>query len=466
MALQHFGSLLARQLPAWFFFGFLTLCIIGGGSSRAEVQIQPLIWLASILVCGTALWFRPLDAFMPARTALLFIGLLMLAALIQLIPLPPDVWTRLAGRAPYVEAAQLAGIAQPWRPISLTPDLTLACVLTLFPLFAVVIGYQSLDALARKWVLPLLLLAALGSAFLGLMQISVGPGSGLRYYIVTNDDSAVGIFANRNHHAVFLSAALPMLAVWARLDPGDERIAQIRYWLSLGCGLFILPMIIATGSRAGIGLALVGVFGAFLLSRSPSGDQGSRRYATLALWQRALPFVAIAVVAVGTAIMARTSAVERLFASSYAEEQRSQMIGPLSEMARAFFPFGSGYGSFDPVYRAFEPFDLLNTAYMNHAHNDLFQIVIEGGLLAVCILVLYMIWWLTRVRAHWSRPKKLSSSRLMGRLGSVVTLIMLLSSLVDYPLRMPLLSVVFMIASLWMLANPEPPRALPAPPTS
>jgi O-antigen ligase len=208
----------------------------------------------------------------------------------------------------------------------------------------------------------------------------------------------------------------------------------------------------------------VGVIGAFLLSRTPSDDrERPRKKSAPALWKRVVPIIAIIAVAAATAVMSRTSAVQRLFASSYADEQRGQMIGPLTDMARAFFPFGSGYGSFDPVYRAFEPFDLLNTAYMNHAHNDLLQIIIEGGLPALILLILYLGWWVSRARAHWATPKRLTSSRLMGRLGSLVTLIMLLSSLVDYPLRMPLLAVVFSIASLWMLANPEPQRALPAP---
>ena len=46
---------------------------------------------------------------------------------------------------------------------------------------------------------------------------------------------------------------------------------------------------------------------------------------------------------------------------------------------RRCFPFGSGMGTFAPVYATFEkPDDALRNAYVNHAHNDIAEVVARG----------------------------------------------------------------------------------------
>jgi hypothetical protein len=48
------------------------------------------------------------------------------------------------------------------------------------------------------------------------------------------------------------------------------------------------------------------------------------------------------------------------------------------------------------------------------------------------------------------RQSKDSPSRLFGRLGATIVLLLLLASIVDYPLRTPLLAVVFTIGCSWI----------------
>lgn len=456
MTAARVAASISRRLPTWMFFALLVLCFLGGGSSRPDIQAQPLIWLLSILCGGAALWFRPLSDFAPVRLALIFVSLVAAIIAVQLIPLPPSLWTALPGRALYAQTAIVTKLPLTWHPISLTPDLTWATLFAILPSFATVIGFGYLTSKNRKLILPLLLLAIMGSALLGLAQISAGADSALRYYPITNSDSAVGLFANRNHNALFLVLGLPMLTVWARLDPKNKRLAQIHLWVAAAAGLFLLPMILVTGSRAGVLLGVLALGGSLLLARSGSG------YAPLSLSERQWPLwvkisaaVLAALVVAGMAIMSRAPVLAKLLAPNVAEESRAQMFIPLLKMLQDFFPVGSGFGSFDPVFRAFEPFDFLDTAYMNHAHNDLLHIIIEGGLPAALLLIAYLIWWTMRVRYLWVLPDRLSSARLMGRLGTVMTGLMLLASLADYPLRMPLLGVVFIIATLWMVKVPD-----------
>src|ERR1019366_5409281 len=80
------------------------------------------------------------------RTRLFPIGVLLAIAtipLLQLVPFPPEVWRQLPGRGDLTTALKLAGVDQPWAPITLDPESTLQSVLALLPpaaMFLSVIG--------------------------------------------------------------------------------------------------------------------------------------------------------------------------------------------------------------------------------------------------------------------------------------------------------------------------------------
>ncbi len=89
----------------------------------------------------------------------------------QLFPLPPSLWTALPGRERFVELASLAGIAQPWRPLSLVPDGTASSALAMLVPLAVLIATCQVSA--RR--LPVLLMALVGfalvSGLIGAAQV-------------------------------------------------------------------------------------------------------------------------------------------------------------------------------------------------------------------------------------------------------------------------------------------------------
>lgn len=455
MARHTDRALISRRLPVAVFFLLMVFCVLGGGSSRADTQVQPLIWIMSIVCCGTAFWFRSLSDFRPVYPVLIFLLLIAAMTAMQLVPLPPSIWSALPGRAVYAQTLIVTNIPLGWHAITLTPDLTWASLFAVLPAFAAALGFACLSPKSTKYLLPFLLIAVGGSALLGLAQLSAGPETALRFYRFTNSESAVGFFANRNHNALFLVLGLPMLTVWARLDPGDQRRANRHYWVAIIGALFLVPLIIITGSRAGVILGVLALGGSYLLARSGLSKAGKSPHQRTPLSLiNIVPVSLGALIIAGLILLPRAAVITRLFETNVAEESRSQMLAPLWRMLVDFFPFGSGFGSFDPVYRAFEPFDLLTINYMNHAHNDLLHIIIEGGVPAALLLLAYLGWWAVRARALWLTPARLSSAQLMGRLGTVMSGLMLLASLADYPLRMPLLGVVFIIATLWMVKVP------------
>jgi O-antigen ligase len=117
-------------------------------------------------------------------------------------------------------------------------------------------------------------------------------------------------------------------------------------------------------------------------------------------------------------------------------------------MAGDYFPVGSGFGSFEFVYRMYEPHNFLGPAYLNQAHNDAAQIVIEGGLPALLLVLCFAAWFCTRALKVWRLAK--GPSVVLARTASVVVLLVAASSCFDYPLRTPLMAVMVSIMLVWL----------------
>jgi O-antigen ligase len=114
------------------------------------------------------------------------------------------------------------------------------------------------------------------------------------------------------------------------------------------------------------------------------------------------------------------------------------------EAAKSFQPVGSGVGTFVPVYQMFETPSGLQAAYVNHAHNDWLEIGLEGGWLAIGIVVAFVIWFGAQASRVWSKSESAHVvDKALAQASSVVIALLLLHSAVDYPLRTTALGVLF-----------------------
>ncbi|MBO9518985.1 MAG: O-antigen ligase family protein [Porphyrobacter sp.] len=428
--------------------GLIAACFLMGGASRLDVTslilLQPLA-----AVCATAFLLLPgpID-WQPVRFPLIFLAALAGLMVAQLIPLPPAVWSNFPGQAPFVQSAALAGIEQSWRPMSLTPDLTLASLVGLVVPFAILIGFASIDARRRPLLLVALLAGSVVSAVFALGQVSGGPKSPFYLYDVTNLEAGVGLFANRNHQAVLLAMTLPMLTVWATSPRQNSQRRTLVRWVAIGFALFLLPLLLVTGSRAGLLLGLLALGSAWLLWRK-SAVVGTRRAEGIERFVPALIGGVAVLALVATVFLSRAEAVQRLFALKVGQDTRVEATPILLEMARDFLPLGSGFGSFDPLFRFYEPLEKLDLVYLNHAHNDLLEIVITSGVPGLFVVALFLGWFSWNALAAW-RADAGSQTAQYARLASVMILLPLISSLVDYPLRTPLMMAIVAVASGWL----------------
>jgi hypothetical protein len=428
---------------------FVALCLLGGGGSRGDILSLLYVRPGAILCLALILLVPGRIEFAAIRWPLILLGAWTAWLIVQLIPLPPEWWTGLPGRRLIVEGAGVLGVAQPWRPISMAPDLTLNSLAAMVVPFTALIGFAALSEDRRRQLLPVLLGAALVSVLFAIAQISSGAGSAFYLYRITNEGTAVGLFSNRNHQAALLAVAFPMLGLWAAHAHGDRRAWQLRTFSALSFAVLLVPMILVTGSRAGLLLGALAAAWCFIQYRAERAAETGGRVFSL----RYLALGLASIVGLGGLFaflaFSRAEALQRLISNGEVE-LRYENLPVFAQMARDMFPFGSGIGSFDPVYRIYEPDAFLSPRYLNQAHNDLMDVAITAGLPGLILLGLFVLWFLWTAFAVFRKWRQQSRTIAYGRLGAVMILLLLLASLVDYPLRVPIIAMTFAIACGWL----------------
>lgn len=453
---------LSLQAPTYRFYilvGFLAVCILSGGSSRSDAGLLLILRPATVIALAALVIVSPRLELGSVRIPVMLLGLFALTMAIQLVPLPPALWAALPGHARYADAAAVAGIAPLWRPLSLTPDLTLNSLLSLLPVLVVLVAFAGIGRRRNDLILFPLIVAGV-SVVLGLVQITGGPDSAAYLYRPTSDLLPVGVFANRNHQAVMLAVALPALAVWAR----HPAAGRYRLAMAGGFGLLLLPVILATGSRAGMALAGAGLVAAGILIAPLLKKWRIPRVAYVAA-------LVLLMAAVGITIFAgRAISVDRLAdVDGPSAELRLVTLPIVVTIIKDHLPFGAGYGAFDQIFRGYEPDILLRPTFFNRAHDDVLETLLSGGVPALIVLVLFIFWWVKHAIWAWRSDERASYELILARLGTIMSAMLVLASIVDYPLRTPLAGVVFALACCWLsraTANRNEHADTGAPPAS
>jgi O-antigen ligase len=430
----------------------LGIVFLTGGSSRDDVQTLLILRPAAVVACGVALWSLRMNHV--RSNALLFgmMGALFALVIVHLIPMPPQIWTLLPGRSLLAAVDREAALGGVWRPISMVPSATWNALYSLFiPLAVLMLGAQ-LTRNDSVRLLSVVLSFGFVSGLWGLLQAVGSQDSALYLYRGASDGSAVGLFANRNHQAVFLATLFPMLAVYASLARTTDE-AKRKFSLGAALGVFLVPLMLVTGSRAGLVVGIIALVLAALLYKAPTVIV-TRKHKGPG-FNRWVSFGALTVICLGavTALMSRAEALLRITAPDQVEELRFRIWGPIAEMAWKYFPIGSGVGAFVEVYQIDEPYALLGSTYLNHAHNDLVEIFLTSGLPGLLLLgvALYAFW--RTALAAFRYPDIDSRKAILQRLGAIIIALLALGSLGDYPLRTPWLMCIFVIAALWLSGN-------------
>lgn len=422
----------------WLIGALFIILWIAGGASRADALGQVVTRAASWGVLIVTLLISTRAKASPSPVPARILAAAIALAGLQLVPLPPATWVALPGRETLTGSVAILGAVQPWRPLSLSPAGTLNALGSLIVPLAVLLVAVRLGT-RQHWVLLSLILALVCAASV----VATLEFSGVRYdnpFLNDRLEHVNGSFANRNHFALFAALGVMIAPVWGLRDPSSR-------WKPLA-GLGMVPLflvvVLATGSRSGALLAIGALVVGLWMTRAEIGTLRHRMPARL-FWGIAAAGGALLIGVLAASIaLDRAVSVDRAAGLEASDDVRVRTLPIVVNMISTYFPVGSGFGTFDPTFRIAETDEVLRPQYLNNAHNDLVQVVLEGGVLGAALLLIALVWWgKASLRAWRSGPS-------LAQMGSAIIGLTVLASITDYPARTPMIMAMIMVAAVWL----------------
>lgn len=405
--------------------GFLIIALGLGGAGTAYPLLEALIRLMALSVVlwvcvgpQRVLWRGS------ASAVLCLVAALVLLIVAQIIPLPPSVWHHLPYHAIAEQVDAAAGF-DVWRSLSLTPDATGAALPALLPPMAGWLAFMAITGRDRRKLLMQVGLMAVLSASLGLLQAGERDVDGLFPFKTMHRDFGIGLFVNRNHQACFLLMVMPLVLALARLTR-----RTLWRWAGLAAIILLGLGVIATESRTGLFLLpVVGLAMAF-----QAGILQSRlKLAAVVL------AAAVAIPLLWISPMVQIT-LHRLSAS--ADDGRFDYWGNTQHVLPDVLPWGAGLGSFRQVYASIEPLGEVGHLFVEHAHDDYLEWLVEAGWPGVAVLAGLLLaigfGYRQTLRLHVAGSER----RALAHAGLIGSLVLIACSLTDYPVRMPALAML------------------------
>ena len=415
----------------------LLLSFTGGSSWGHEVQLS-LLRPVAVLVAAWGLARMEPWHWRDYGVVWVLLSAAALLTALHLVPLPYDWWSALPGRELIVQIDAASGLGEQSRPLSMHPDATANALVSLVVPLAVLSLAVQLDESARRRLAALLLVLVGVSALVGLVQLS---GTQLSFYRATPDTHPSGLFANRNHQAALLALAPPLSALAWQGGFGLGFRARTERFAALALILLIVPLVLVTGSRMGLLATGAGLLCALLVAA------GGRERAT-ASWKPIVALLAGVAIVAGlvllTTFAARDEALNRMAAAG--EDLRYPVWESIAAVIPAYWPWGTGIGSYAAAYQVLEPAALLRPTFSNHAHNEWLEIAFTAGLPGMGLLVLAALAFIV---ASYRASRAGGRAGVFRRIGVSMIIVLAIASSADYPLRTPILAALLAIAATW-----------------
>jgi O-antigen ligase len=277
----------------------------------------------------------------------------------------------------------------------------------------------------QKFALVLIVFGVL-YAFFALAQELTSNGKFFWVYTPRFNGSIYGSYVNHDHYAGLMEMLVPfpLVASMGHLLSGGKR-ALVAF-----CAVLMASTIVLSGSRGGM-LSLVLEIVVF---------------ATLTLVQRRNPRVALGVAAVCVLVLVflvflgKVQVLGRL--GNLGPDMRLKITKDCLRMFSHRPVLGWGLGTFPTVYPGYRSF--YTNLFVNEAHNDYAQLLVETGLLGFGL----MLWFLIRLyqyglptsrRWEFKWDGAVSLAALLGCTG------LLLHSFVDFNLQIPANAAMFYV---------------------
>jgi O-antigen ligase len=427
--------------------GYLLLCLLLGGASAAGIWSNMLLQLLALPIIAAAVLSSPSTPLpAPGRQLIaLFLAALAVVAM-QLVPLPPSLWTAVPGRTGIAEGFTAVGAELPWLTTSLSPYRTVSSALWLLPAVAILLAILRLRAFKPAAIAWTIVGVTVVSVAIGAVQVAGGETSPWYLYEITNRGASTGFFSNANHLATLLVCSFPFLMalyLGARDKGGSVQKNSGLLVILAGAVGVVLVGVVVNRSLAGVGLSVPALAASALMFLSRGGRRMPKWLLVLA------PLLAVASVAVALSGPTGNNLIGEEARSS--QESRYTSFSRSLDAAGDYLPAGSGVGSFQEVYRSREDPRTMQRTFMNHVHSDYIELLLETGVPGMIVLALFLYWWARRTWTIWRADDRDH----YALAGSVASALILAHSAVDYPLRTAAIAAVFAL-SVALMAEPRP----------
>lgn len=429
-------------------YAYFILVFVTGGSSQQHGWTDVAAQLLGLPVLALGLWRLGGQPGSRVRTwGLIAMGAVALLPWLQLLPLPQSWWLWAPARQSLAGDLATTGVHEYVTTWSLTPPATLRGALFLLPGLAMFAWVLGSDIVTQRRLLMMCVALPIASLILGFMQLGAPQDSLLNPYPQWAP-SMGGTFANPNHQGTAMLIGLGVCLSFAigAIGARDPETGKPRNpWPAIIAGATLLLGLPLTNSRAAV------VIGVLMLVAAPLGmaasalrRSGHARFGLLAL------MVSAVLAAIGLSAAMGWMKVDEVEEIRWIIRQATFALGALH------LPWGSGIGSFVPVFQQAFPESLLMPSYINAAHNDYAQIWLEGGLAACLVAGACAAALIVAVASYLSRhegERRLLWATLLGIFA------LLAHAGADYALRTPaLMTSAALLAGILVAQGAQPAR--------
>jgi O-antigen ligase/Tfp pilus assembly protein PilF len=402
--------LAAQNAKRLFFFALVFSPLAFGTVEPWSYAVMEISIAAALLLCLGFVIQNDLP--LAEVPGFFFIAILLGWVLFQLVPLPAFLVRVLSPAAFEIQNnAAFAGQGGAWMVLSVHPSATVA---QFFRYGAYAAAYiVAVQLLANRDLLrqAVFLVALFGSllAFSSILQLYLTENQALWFRDVS-DGTVMGPYVNRNHYAGLMGMMFPVvLGLFLFFKPrvGNSTLIQgfkeilsqekanIHILVGLGALLIVVSIVLSL-SRGGITstcLALLVFTG--LLAKRRIGRSST---------------MITAFVVVLACLSVSWFGWEPIF-ERFGELKNnpiSDITGRLNYYKDSFaaiqdFPVtGAGYGTFKDIYHSYQT--ITERAYVDHAHNDYLEYLVEGGVVGFVLFGAFLATWFGKTcRAFRSR---------------------------------------------------------------
>lgn len=294
-----------------------------------------------------------------------------------------------------------------WSFWTTSPSRSLEAVLFTFCVLGFFLYVCRLNERQQQGLVRFILLGFLINVVVGVIQLSYGSRVGIDNLFPFRINSA--LFANENHFSSLTYMMIPLLA-WRFLAASNQPLVFI------AITILVVAFLFAVGSRAGMaissGLAIFSLIW-FAVNKS------TQKILLFGLVIAIIPSLMIAIFYFDMDTLLEQDLRSVIFANSWSAAKNHWLTG-------------TGLGSFILIYPIYEPSNEIIGVYINHAHNDYLELLLECGILIVPVFLLFLI----------QIFRNLFNSALAGA-ATLSIFAVLAHTILDYPLRTMAIAIVF-----------------------